>query len=140
MFVCVTERTHLSDEYRAAFADTALTARYATELAERLAGAWTASVGTELAGFDELVEKNLAQLDELQVLLDTVRAFVWYRARRDADVPGALGYVFVQIKADQLREAEQLVPALLARTMHLQQLFRQIEQIEVGARFRAHVP
>ena len=37
------------------------------------------------------------------------------------------------MKADQLREAELLVPALLEKTMHLQQLFRQIEQIEVRA-------
>jgi len=45
-----------------------------------------------------------------------------------------------QIKADQLHEAKQLIPGLQARTMHLQQLFRQIEQIEVAFRGRARGP
>ena len=63
----------MTEEYKRAFLDTARTEQYATDLALRLASTWTSTAVAELGGFDEVLEKNLAQLDELQVLLDTVR-------------------------------------------------------------------
>ena len=136
------EHSALTAEYRRAFDDPARTVAMASELAERMSSTWASAIPAELASFDEMLERNLAQLDEFQVLLDTVwprlpakknwdarvhsRASLSRRRRRHTRV-----HALPQIKADQLREAESLVPALLAKTMHLQQLFRQIEQIEV---------
>ena len=63
----------MTEEYRRGFLDSTPTVRYAEELADRLATSWSTSAAAELGEFDDLLEKNLAQLDELQVLLDTVR-------------------------------------------------------------------
>jgi len=132
------DRASLTDEFKQAFLDPIRTERYAKELADRLLTTFHSHTDAELAGYEELIEKNLAQLDELQVLLDTVcgqgRAVVVVANRADAmDAPRLLSVHALQIKADQLHEAKQLIPGLQARTMHLQQLFRQIEQIEVAS-------
>jgi len=66
------DRASLTDEYKQAFLDPIRTERYAKELADRLLTTFHSQTDAEVAGYEELIEKNLAQLDELQVLLDTV--------------------------------------------------------------------